>query len=73
MMIAQCRMARAGLGWTVADLAREAKVAVRTVARFEGGEPVQPDTNEKLRSALVRGGAVMVEQSGKIGVLVGKA
>lgn len=65
-------MARAGLDWTVKRLADEAGVAVRTVARFEGGEPIQPETNERLRRALVNAGAVMVEQGGKIGVLIAK-
>lgn len=70
MNIAQCRMARAGLGWSLDDLAAQSGIARRTVARFEAGEPVKLETVEALRSALVKGGAVFVEQAGKLGVLI---
>ena len=47
-----------------------AGVSVRTVLRFEAGDTVALETVEALRSALVEGGVLFVEMSGKVGVLV---
>jgi DNA-binding XRE family transcriptional regulator len=46
----QSRMARAGLGWTVRDLARHAKVAPSTIVRLEteAGETA-PETLLKIQ------------------------
>jgi transcriptional regulator with XRE-family HTH domain len=60
----QCKMARAALGWSVDDLAREAGLSRRTILRFEGGESVAPDTVETLRARLVREG-IAFENGGK--------
>ena len=49
----QCRMARAALDWTGAELGKAAGVSSRTVAKFELGETVSPETVEALRQALV--------------------
>jgi len=65
-------MARAGLGWSVADLAAKSGVAARTIARFEAGEPVKLETVEALRSALVQGGALFVDVDGRPGVTLRK-
>lgn len=53
----QVKAARALLAWTQADLAREAKVAVSTVADFERGQrnPV-PNNSQAMRDALVAKG-----------------
>lgn len=53
----QVKAARALLAWTQADLAREAKVAVSTVADFERGQrnPV-PNNAQAIRDALVAKG-----------------
>jgi len=40
----QCEAARAWLRWTREDLAGQAKVSVRTIARFEGDETVPGDS-----------------------------
>lgn len=72
MTVMQCRMARAGLGWSLAELAVRSRIARRTIARFEAGEAVKLETVEALRTALIAGGAVFVEQAGKLGVLVAK-
>ena len=52
----QCRMARAALGWGVRDLARAAKVAVDTVARFERGDELKERTIDALQRALEAAG-----------------
>ena len=52
----QCRMARAGLGWGIRDLARSAKVSVDTVVRFERGEELRERTIEALQRAFEAAG-----------------
>lgn len=52
MDVKQSRMARAALGWSTDDLAAAASLSKRTVLRFEGGETVQPETVQAMRSAL---------------------
>jgi transcriptional regulator with XRE-family HTH domain len=66
----QCRMARAGLGWSVDDLERHSGISRRTVLRFEAGEKVKLETVERLRSALANGGALFVDVEGRPGVTV---
>jgi transcriptional regulator with XRE-family HTH domain len=53
----QCRAARAWLGWSQEDLAREARVALSTIRDFEN-EKREPITNniEAMEQALVRAG-----------------
>ncbi|WP_354256389.1 helix-turn-helix domain-containing protein [Bradyrhizobium sp. F1.13.3] len=60
----QCRMARAALGWSVRELASEAKVAIDTVARFERGDELKERTIEALRSALEMGGVEFIDENG---------
>jgi transcriptional regulator with XRE-family HTH domain len=52
----QCRMARAGVGYGVRELAAAAKVSVDTVARFERGEELKERTIEALQRALEAAG-----------------
>jgi transcriptional regulator with XRE-family HTH domain len=52
----QSRMARAGLGWGIRDLARAAKVSVDTVVRFERGEDLKERTVEALQRAFEAAG-----------------
>ena len=49
---AQCRMARAGLDWSVRDLAERSGVHANTVVRFEKGGDVLQSTVQKMRAAL---------------------
>ena len=70
MTIAQCRMARAALGWSLDDLAAKSGVGRRTLAKYEAGGNVLPAMVESLRRALIDGGTVLVEQGGMVGVLV---
>jgi transcriptional regulator with XRE-family HTH domain len=53
----QCKMARAAVGWSVRDLAREARVNPSTVVRFENGqaEPIRL-TVEAIQRALEAAG-----------------
>lgn len=45
-------MARAALGWSTQDLAREAGVGANTVNRFEAGQDARMSSVEKMRKAL---------------------
>jgi len=65
-------MARAGLGWSGANLAKAAGVTPRTVIRFESGNPVTLETEEAIRAALVKGGALFVDVDGRQGVTLRK-
>ena len=66
----QCRMARAGLGWSLDQLEKKSCVSRRTVLRFETGERVKLETVETMRSALVAGGAMFVDVEGRPGVTI---
>jgi transcriptional regulator with XRE-family HTH domain len=48
----QCRIARAALKWSLTDLASESGIGRATVARFELGQTVQPETITKLRAVF---------------------
>ncbi len=62
---AQCRMARAGIGWGVRDLAAAAAVAGSTLVDFEGGKrSPQPRTLAAIRTALEAAGVEFIEQNG---------
>ena len=52
----QCKMARAGLGLGVRELADMAKVSTNTITRFERGEPLKERTLDAIRAALESGG-----------------
>src|SRR5689334_581856 len=53
----QCRMARAGLKWSVDDLAVLARVSRATVMRFENEQVTSiPATQEALQRAFENGG-----------------
>ncbi len=53
-------MARAAVKWSAQDLARQASIGYATVARFESGQTVQPDSVDAMRSALERGGVEFI-------------
>lgn len=53
----QCRMARAGLGLGVRDLARLAQVSPTTVTRLERGDELYAETIAAIRIALEEAGA----------------
>lgn len=58
-------MARAGLGWSVEDLALRSGVPLDVVLRFEGGETVAPRVDLVLRETLVAAG-VIFEDDGQL-------
>lgn len=60
----QVKMARAGLGWGVRDLAKKAKVSTSTIVRLEAGEGAWTATLERVRKALERGGALFIAENG---------
>ncbi len=47
---------KAGLGWSLDDLADASGISRRTVTKFEGGGKVLPETVETFRSAFVKEG-----------------
>jgi transcriptional regulator with XRE-family HTH domain len=53
-------MGRAALRWSAADLAKAAGVGYATIARFETGQPVTPETVATVRAALEAGGVEFI-------------
>ena len=64
LTVVQCRMARAGLGLGVRDLAQLADVSPNTVTRFERGEALQPRTIKSIKEALENQGISFLENGG---------
>src|SRR6266478_8318072 len=62
MSFSRCKMARAALGWSTAELARRAQVGIATVSRFETpqGEPI-PATIAAMQRAFESAGVIFVE------------
>ncbi len=52
MKAIQLRMARAGVGWGVRELAKKAGVTANTVTRIENGADAKQSTIDRLRRAL---------------------
>ena len=66
----QCKMARDGLGVTGRELAALAGVPYATLARFEAGASIRPDTVTKLADALASNGAQFIYGADRFGVTV---
>ncbi|MGD9882863.1 MAG: helix-turn-helix domain-containing protein [Reyranella sp.] len=64
MIAAQCKMARAAVGWGVRELAEAAKVSADTVVRLERGEALRERTVEAIRSALQKAGVEFIPENG---------
>lgn len=60
----QCRMARAGLGLGVRELADLAGTSPNTITRLERGEQLQPRTLAAIRTALEKAGATFIDPNG---------
>ena len=63
LLAVQCKMARAALGWGVADLAKAADVSINTVSRFENGGDAHGGTRRLLRGALDAAGVIFIESN----------
>jgi predicted transcriptional regulator len=63
----QCRMARAGLGLGVRELAANAQVSTNTITRFEAGEELRPRTIDAIQAALEGAGAAFMADDGERG------
>ena len=59
-----CRMARAALDWSRADLARRAGVGMETIYRFERERAPHARTVVKIREALEAEGLLFLEEEG---------
>jgi transcriptional regulator with XRE-family HTH domain len=67
----QVKAARALLGWSQADLARESGVSVTTIVQLEGApgnDPIYSKTAGKLRHAIELAGIDFIEERGGRGV-----
>ena len=70
---AQCRMARAGLGWSETQLAKAVGVSLATVSRFETGKAqTQPATVEAIQRALEAAGIGFLADGDESGVKLHK-
>lgn len=57
---AQCRAARALLGWSAADLAKAGGFGIMTVKRLEGGQPVNAASMDRIVSTLKAAGIILI-------------
>jgi len=64
----QCKMARAGLGWSVKKLGEAANVTPNTVSRYENGKDSYISTSDKLQKALES--SLRVRFEGEDGVFI---
>lgn len=73
--IRQIKAARALLGWSQSDLARQSRVSEPTIARLESAEGQlggREETVRKIRAALEMGGIEFIEENGGEGVRLRK-
>jgi transcriptional regulator with XRE-family HTH domain len=61
-------MARAGLGWTLRDLAQRAEVNPNTISRYETGKDIMAGTLRKIEATLRAAGVGFTDESGRVGV-----
>ena len=54
-------MARAGLQWTIHELASKAQVAPNTVSNYENGRDIQASSKKAIELALKSSGKVSFE------------
>ncbi|MEG8032691.1 helix-turn-helix transcriptional regulator [Sphingomonas aurantiaca] len=58
--IAQCRGARALLGWSAQELADQAGIGVATVRRFESASSIAASSIDAMASALTTAGITFI-------------
>lgn len=61
----QSKMARAGLGWSLPDLATASGVSRMTAVRFESGQTVAPETVTAIRTAYEANGVILLADGEK--------
>ncbi|MDE2113222.1 MAG: helix-turn-helix transcriptional regulator [Alphaproteobacteria bacterium] len=66
------RMARAGLDWTLNDLAKVAKVNPNTISRYETGRDIMSETLRKIEETLIAAGVRFIDDGDIVGVQVKK-
>ena len=65
---AQSKMARAGVDWTVKDLASAADVAPGTIVRLESGDDkIRTRTLRAIRAALEEAGVIFIDEDDECG------
>lgn len=64
MLPVQCRMARAALGFKIAELAELAKMSTNTIVRFETGKELKQSTIDDLRVVLENAGVIFISENG---------
>jgi transcriptional regulator with XRE-family HTH domain len=65
MNAGQCRAARGLIGWSQEALAKEAKVAIRTLISFEKAERIpRASTMAAIRAALESAGVEFIDANG---------
>lgn len=64
-------MARAGLKWTLKDLAGQAGVNPNTISRFEQGRDVMAGKLGKIETALAAAGVRFIADANGLGVVIG--
>lgn len=66
----QCKMARAALNWRAQDLADKSGVGYATVARFEAGSNISPNSLEAIQNAFEDNGVQFGHWAGRSSVSV---
>jgi len=66
----QLRMARAGLGWTLQDLAGRAGVNPNTISRFEQGRDVMAGKLRRIEATLAAAGVRFIDDSSGLGAVI---
>jgi transcriptional regulator with XRE-family HTH domain len=64
------RMARAGLGWSLVDLAQKAEINPNTISRYESGRDVLASKLRRLEEALIAAGVKFSEEDECLSVSV---
>jgi transcriptional regulator with XRE-family HTH domain len=74
MSPAQCRMARAGLGLGVLELAKLANISTNTIVRFERGEKLKESTIHQIKTIFEAAGIELIpeDEHGGAGIRLSK-
>ena len=64
----QLKMARAGLDWSVRDLADKAGISANTISRIENGADSRASTLKTLQQIYEEAGIEFLSESGGVGV-----